>query len=549
MKNISSAIINYFNNRIGYIFFSSKQKRIIVYLFFIISYVSLYFLVDYSSQSLVAHDEGLYARRSRLVEESFNWFSPPFDYPHHKTLGSYWLIALSIRFFGSNELALRLPSIIFSFVCLIITYWITKIISNKKSALISLASLSSMPLWIQYSRYTSPDVPFVSCILLVIFFFLKFLNTSKDSSKYFYIFLSGLFISFAFFIRSYMAFVPLIGLSPFLIFHFIRIKNIFRYLFFAGIFIGSIPTILNFYFAFQIHGLEGITALFDFAKKQAIGSFDFLNILIIPLNSFYFTFPIGFLLIFLFAFTRPNNNIRYPLLVYFYPLISLIIILFMSTSYPHYFLFLLPSLSILFAVNIENHSYIYNFSNKTIKHLLLFFMIILSCILVSFVFYYNTTPLNISYRNTLLVYIVCCLMLLSYISSTRFVFNTSDNHFHFIGFFYNIIIPQYISLSLLYNFGFLGNPNYNTKSFINDASVSSIINSNTIFLYNVDSKIQTLLSYYLPSSKVIKSINYISNYNYIITSDINTLQTFKREAQFRKIKQYDNLILLINISK
>ena len=54
---------------------------------------------DFSSQSLIAHDEGLYAGRAKLILESDNWFTP-FGYPHYKTLGSYWIIALSFKLFG-----------------------------------------------------------------------------------------------------------------------------------------------------------------------------------------------------------------------------------------------------------------------------------------------------------------------------------------------------------------------------------------------------------------------------------------------------------------
>ena len=168
MKNIPIKFNNYKINKIGFYNFFSNHKKIIIPCIFIISYLLLYFLVDISSQSLVAHDEGLYARRSRLLEESYNWFSSPFGMPHHKTIGSYWFIALSIRIFGKSELALRLPSILASFVCLYISYWIALLISNKKIALISLFSLSSMPLWIQYSRYASPDILFVMSIHLII---------------------------------------------------------------------------------------------------------------------------------------------------------------------------------------------------------------------------------------------------------------------------------------------------------------------------------------------------------------------------------------------
>ena len=550
MQNIPNNVINYKNNKLRVIKFFSNHKRFIIPFLLIISYVLFYFLIDFSTQSLVAHDEGLYARRSRLVEESYNWFSSPFSSPHHKTLGSYWFIALSIRFFGNNELALRLPSILASFISLFCSYLIAIKVSDKKSALISLFSLSSMPLWIQYSRYASPDIPFVLCILLVILFFLNFLDSDKCIYKYIYIFSSGLFVSTAFFIRSYMVFVPLVGLSPFLLFHLLRANHRFKVFFLSGILVGCIPTLLNLYFSYKQFGIRGITSLFEFAKKQAIGGFDFNNLLLIPLNYLYYTFPVGILLLILFVFTRSNKNkFNYPLLIYYYPFLSLVLLLSMSTSYPHYYLFLLPPLSILFALQLQYSSFRFSISKKIIKALLLSIIIIISLSIVSFVLYFNESLINLSYRKILLVFIVLLFVSLSIISSSRYLFETNNNNFNLIKLFYNIIIPQYVLLSLLYNFGILGNPNFKTKSFINDKYISSIINSNTIYLYKVDTKIKTLLSYYLPSSKVVKNSEDLKMLNYIITSDRSLLYNYKKESLFKSIKKFDNHFLLINISK
>ncbi len=75
--------------------FFLKNQKIILFVFAVLFFIALYFVINFSSQSLVAHDEGLYARRARLIESSANCF-PPFISPLHKTLGSYWFIALSI---------------------------------------------------------------------------------------------------------------------------------------------------------------------------------------------------------------------------------------------------------------------------------------------------------------------------------------------------------------------------------------------------------------------------------------------------------------------
>jgi len=549
MENIDTKFINNINNKQRLIFLYLKNKRKILSCIFILFYVLLFFLIDHSSQSLVAHDEGLYARRSRLLEQSYNWFSSPFAEPHHKTIGSYWLIALSIRIFGNSEFALRLPSILASFLCLIISYLIALKISNKNSAFISVFALSAMPLWIQYSRYASPDIPFVLCILLVILFFLEFIDTSQYFKKYLYIFASGLLISIAFFIRSYMVFVPLIGLTPFLVFHLNRNSNFFKTTFLAGIFVGSFPTILTLYFSYKQFGNKAITILFDFARKQAIGEFDFANSFLLPLNYLYLTFPIGILFIILFIFTRSNNNIKYPLLTYCYPLISFLILICMSTSYPHYYLFLLPNLSILFSTIIESFSFRFLFSRLFVKYILILLNISISSIFVYIFFNYRDYFRNYITYRTSLIYIISTFLIVSFIFSIRHLFNSKKNDLNLIGFLKSVLIPQYISLSMFYNFGILGSPNLNLKLFLNDEVVSSIVNSNTIYLYNVDSKIQTLLSYYLPTSKVVKSYDKFYMFKYIITSDKKLLYDYKKNPDLKLIKNFNNHSLLMNISE
>ena len=549
MQILKSNVNNYKRIKVGFFNFFFKKKIIIVPFLIVLFFILLYFFIDFSTQSLIAHDEGLYARRARLLEDSDNWFSPPFTTPHHKTLGSYWFIALSIRLFGNSELALRLPSIFSSFLCLIITYLTAIKISNKKSALISLFSLSSMPLWIQYSRYASPDLPFVLCVLLVILFFLKSIDSSEARKQHFYIFLSGLFVSFSFFIRSYMVFVPLIGLAPFIFSNLFRKEYTVKIFFLIGIIFGSLPTFLNLYFSFKKYGINGITALFDFARKQAVGDVGFSNLSLIPLNFLYLTFPIGILLLILVVFTRSNTRVNYPLLTYCYPFISLILLLCMSTSYPHYYLILLPSLSIIFSSHLTSNSYRYSFSSLIISVLIITILLIVSSAFIFLIINYKDLIFEYSNYNPLIVYIVTLILVFSYIISIRLLFDHKHLSFNFVNLFYNIIVPQYVSLSLLFNFGVLGNPNYRTKFFLNDDRVVSIINSNTIYLYSVESKIQTLLSYYLPSSRIVNDLEGIRKYKYVITGNINSLAQSGVKEFFTTVKKFDNHLLLMNISE
>lgn len=344
-----------------------------------------------------------------------------------------------------------------------------------------------------------------------------------------------------------MVFVPIIGLSPFLVFNLLKSENKYKITFLFGIFFGSIPTILNLYYSFIYFGKSGISSLFDFAKEQVIGEFYFTNILLAPLNFLYLTFPIGILFLILFIFTKPNNKLNYPLLTYGYPFLSYLIILCMSTSYPHYYLFILPSLSICFAHRIQMYSFRFSFSKISIKYILIFFNIIIVSIILLLILFFNKTLILYYQDKLLIIYIVSFVFALSLLYSLRYLFDSHKRRLNLLMFFYNIIIPQYISLSLFYNFGIIGSPNFKTKLFLNDESVSIIANTNTIYLYNVDSKINTLLSYYLPSSKVLSTFDSNSIYKYIITSDTAFLNSIKQKKSFKLIKNFDNHFLLINL--
>jgi len=68
-------------------------------------------------------------------------------------------------------------------------------------------------------------------------------------------------------------------------------------------------------------------------------------------------------------------------------------------------------------------------------------------------------------------------------------------------------------------------------------------------MYKVDSKINTLLSYYLPSSVVLNSIDQLFNHKYIITSDKGILNNLTSNNRFVSIKNFDNNFLLMKVSK
>ena len=126
----------------------------IICILLLISFVSLFW---FDTQSLIAHDEGLYARRAKFLLESGDWFSP-FLIPHHKTVGSYWPISTSFKLFGASDWAARLPSILSALIATILFYLISRRYFNSLSSFTASLALLATPLYFQGCLlYTSPS--------------------------------------------------------------------------------------------------------------------------------------------------------------------------------------------------------------------------------------------------------------------------------------------------------------------------------------------------------------------------------------------------------
>lgn len=158
-----------------------KYKFLILIIFFF----SLFSIIFYETQSLIFHDEAVYASRSRLILETNDWFTP-FQSMHHKTIGAYWFIALSLKIFGFNEFGARLPSLIFSFFSCYFLYKIFILINKGyKQKYLPIFLINSTPIWFIYGHYCSPDMLFVLVNLIPIYLILQLdisdqINLSKN---------------------------------------------------------------------------------------------------------------------------------------------------------------------------------------------------------------------------------------------------------------------------------------------------------------------------------------------------------------------------------
>ena len=160
--------------------FILKKSPLNAHIFLISVLIFLVFvsLLWSDSQSLIAHDEGLYARRARLISDSGDWFSP-FASPHHKTVGSYWAIAISLKLFGISDWASRLPSVVAGYIATLLFYLTALRYFKPLNSLVASLSLIAMPIYFQSMRTAGPDMILIALIMAQVYF----LTSAKDASR------------------------------------------------------------------------------------------------------------------------------------------------------------------------------------------------------------------------------------------------------------------------------------------------------------------------------------------------------------------------------
>jgi hypothetical protein len=221
-------------------------------------------ILGIGNSSLMAHDEGLYAWRSRFMYDSGDWINP-WESPHHKTPGFYWLIVVSYSLFGISEISVRLPNMILGILSVLLVYEIGKILLNRKVAWLAAAILSVEFLWLQYSRLGTPDVPMVFLVLLGILSLLK--AELNPRHRYIWGLIAGCSFSFGFLIRSFMIFLPIVALSPYLILQHRRHNHLANPMLYLGFLLGLAPTIIWLRLSSLRFGDDSFAELINFVTK------------------------------------------------------------------------------------------------------------------------------------------------------------------------------------------------------------------------------------------------------------------------------------------
>lgn len=164
-----------------------------------------FYLHDWDEQfhALVAKNMLLHPLKPTLYENPLL----PYNYKNwtgnhiwlHKPPFTFWIMALSIKIFGCNEFAIRLPSLVFSIAIIVLSYRIALQFFNQRVAIITayLAAVNGMLIEVSVGRISSDHVElcFVFLILVAVYFLIKSFKFSLQ--KYSLTAIAGLICSLA----------------------------------------------------------------------------------------------------------------------------------------------------------------------------------------------------------------------------------------------------------------------------------------------------------------------------------------------------------------
>lgn len=160
--------------------FFKKYKVDLVLIILLFLALPLFFY-KLGQSSLVSFDEAWYGDIARNILKNGDFVNLTWNgdsYTDHPPSG-FWLIALSEKFLGGSELAVRFPAALLGFLSLIVVYLLGKELFGRAVGFFSALGLTSSFWFIFRARSGNLDVPLTFFFLLTLFLAVKAVNNKK----------------------------------------------------------------------------------------------------------------------------------------------------------------------------------------------------------------------------------------------------------------------------------------------------------------------------------------------------------------------------------
>jgi len=184
-----------------------KSKYLYLTMIVFIAFVLIF--IGLGSTHLVPWDEAIYAKIAKnmvRMEEYVNLYWKPPEVWYEKPPLVIWCMTFFMKMLGFTSLAARLPSAIFGFGTVIVTYLLSKKMFGKIAAYISALSLVTGIHFLYYARAAMIDVTTTFFITLSIYLFVE----AKERKKLLFYALTGLATGLAVMTKGVVGFLPLV---------------------------------------------------------------------------------------------------------------------------------------------------------------------------------------------------------------------------------------------------------------------------------------------------------------------------------------------------
>ena len=518
----------------------AKQRHWLVLLLWMMPLLLAgFFTLD--QQSLMAHDEGLYARRARVIVDSGDWIHP-WATPHHKTPGPYWVVALFIQLLGRHEIAVRLPSVLAGMGCIWLTYAIGRRLLSPTAGLLGALSLGVAPLWLQYSRLATPDVIFTGLILLAIWLLLK----ANGQQSHWHSLGAGIALGITVLMRSALAAAPIACLLPYFLLsgrHHLKQWSLYM-----GCLVGLLPTAAWLWLCWRRYDMAVINSLINFPVRQGLTTdraksplFYLINLLA---NDFlWIFFALGAVVVLTITFLRSKTKLLYLCqpqisLILLYPLMYLGLISTASTKLPHYAIPIYPFLALLSGYAMEG--LVKGPLNGVVKwllHVANSLFIVLGGALIVGVFLAMTTELL---PADIRPYAPIALGLgIAWLGAGLLWFRTPQKHGVLLGWLGLLLLGHWSSLIVAWGTAELGNINPEMKALLIRDDIQPILQTEAIaFSPGLNSKRSTLLRFYTPNlGKKLTTLDELTPNGYVWVEETELPMVSQSYDSLGQIKQ------------
>jgi 4-amino-4-deoxy-L-arabinose transferase-like glycosyltransferase len=332
-------------------------------------------LIRSSQQSLMAHDEGIYAAQARAILQTGDWIAPQWggSFSFDRPIGIQWLIALCYQLFGISEDTVRLPSALAFIGSVLLVYRLGMLMLNRQMAWLGAAIFSVIPLSLQYARLGTQDAGLVFVELLAVWGLLEGENASQsirlnpaalDSADRQtrrhsgWLLLTGAALGWGFMIKGFMVILAAIALLPYLMIHNRKHRHLHNPSLYIGLVLGWLPVAGWLAAAIHSHGWLPVDELFGklvHLKGQTYqGAGPFYYLWNIPANGFpWVFFGLGGLVLCLQRGRYRDRLGTRRLLLLGFPMMLFSELMLFGTKTPYYPLQLMPWVALLAAVTLD----------------------------------------------------------------------------------------------------------------------------------------------------------------------------------------------------